>query len=292
MNVSANSHDLAVTDGEFAFTWSDFRQIAELVHSEAGIVLTESKAHLVYSRLAKRLRAIGLRSFREYCALIEGSDGADERQAMIATMTTNVTRFFREAHHFAYLKTHVLPNLRDAIQKGEKVRIWSAGSSSGEEAYSIAATVLDAVPEAADRDLMILATDIDPEMLRRGEAGRYQARQLGDVPADIRKKWFRPIQQHGEFDFEAVAELRALVRFKELNLLHEWPMTCRFDVIFCRNVMIYFDESTQNEVWRRLAGQLRPNGILCIGHSERIATARLPFDLVGQTIYQRRGAAL
>jgi chemotaxis protein methyltransferase CheR len=207
-------------------------------------------------------------------------------------MTTNVTRFFREAHHFTYLKNHVLSNLRDAILRGDKVRIWSAGSSSGEEAYSIAATVLDAVPEAADRDLIILATDIDSEMLHRGEAGRYQARQLGDVPADVRKKWFRPTPQKGEFDFEVAPELRALVRFKELNLLHEWPMTCLFDVIFCRNVMIYFDEQTQNEAWQRFADQLRPAGILCIGHSERIATAHMPFNLVGQTIYQRRGAAL
>jgi chemotaxis protein methyltransferase CheR len=290
VNTGAHPHDLAVADGEFAFTWSDFRQIAELVHSEAGIVLTETKANLVYSRLAKRLRAIGLRSFREYCALIEGSDGADERQAMIAAMTTNVTRFFREAHHFDYLKKHILSNLQDAIRKGYRVRIWSAGASSGEEAYSIAVTVLEAIPEAAEQDVLILATDIDPEMLRRGEAGIYQARQFGDVPADIKKKWFRSVARNGEAEFEVAPELRALVRFKELNLLHEWPMTGRFDVIFCRNVMIYFDEPMQNEVWRRFARQLPPGGLLCIGHSERIVGATLPFELVGQTVYRRKGA--
>ncbi len=290
VDIDAHPHDLAVSEGEFTFTWSDFHQIAELVHSEAGIVLTKVKANLVYSRLAKRLRAIGLRSFREYCALVEGSDGADERQAMIAAMTTNVTRFFREDHHFEYLKKNVLPKLLASARNGGRVRIWSAGSSSGEEAYSIALTILSVMPDASSRDVLILATDIDPEMLSRGEAGIYQTRQLNDVPADLRKKWFRSVARRGEFDFEAVPELRALVRFKELNLLHEWPMGGRFDVIFCRNVMIYFDEPMQNDVWRRFARQLQPDGILCIGHSERIATAGLPFELVGQTVYRRQGA--
>jgi len=287
----AHQRELAVKDGEFAFTWSDFRQIAELVHSEAGIVLTETKANLVYSRLAKRLRAIGLRSFREYCALIEGADGADERQAMIAAMTTNVTRFFREPHHFEYLKKRVFPETLEATRTGAKLRIWSAGASSGEEAYSIALTALDVMPEAAGLDLLILATDIDPEMLRRGRAGVYPSRQLGDIPVELKRRWFRPLARREDSDFEAVPELRSMIRFKELNLLHDWPMAGRFDIVFCRNVMIYFDEATQNEVWARFAGVLRPGGILCIGHSERIAVANHPFDLVGQTIYRRQGAA-
>ena len=291
MDIGVHSHDLAVSDGEFAFTWSDFRQIAELVHSEAGIVLTETKANLVYSRLAKRLRAIGLRSFRDYCALIQGSDGADERQAMIAAMTTNVTRFFREPHHFEFLKKRLFPAMLEAARNGAKLRIWSAGTSSGEEAYSIVLTALEVMPEAVGLDLLILATDIDPEMLRRGRAGVYPSRQLGDIPIELKRRWFRPLARREETDFEAVSELRSMVRFKELNLLRDWPMTARFDIVFCRNVMIYFDEETQNEVWARFADVLRPGGILCIGHSERIATASHPFDLVGQTIYRRRGAA-
>jgi len=286
---NARSRELAVSDGEFAFTWADFRLIAQLVHSEAGIVLTESKANLVYSRLAKRLRAIGLRSFREYCALIEGTDGADERQRMIAAMTTNVTRFFREAHHFDFLKSQVFPSMLEGARHGEKSRIWSAGTSSGEEAYSIALTALGMDSDAFELDFLILATDIDPEMLRRGAAGIYTSRQLGDVPAELRRRWFRPLARHDEVEFEAVPELRSAIRFKELNLLHEWPMKGRFDVVFCRNVMIYFDEATQNAVWARFADVLRPGGILCIGHSERISTTKHPFDLVGQTIYRRRG---
>ena len=291
MNTGGHPRDLAVVDAEFAFTWSDFRQIAEFVHSEAGIVLAETKANLVYTRLAKRLRAIGLRNFREYCALITSPDGADERQVMIAAMTTNVTRFFREAHHFEYLRAQAFPRLLETAQRGSRVRIWSAGCSSGEEAYSIALVALELAPEAAALDFRILATDIDPEMLQRGKSGIYPAHQLNEVPPDLRKRWFIPLHHRDEMAFEASPELRALVRFKELNLLHEWPMTGRFDVVFCRNVMIYFDDATQNEVWERFAGVLPLGGILCVGHSERISTAGHPFDLVGQTVYRRRGAS-
>lgn len=288
MGTGTNPRDIAVPDGEFPFTWSDFRQIAELVHSEAGIVLTEAKVNLVYSRLAKRLRTIGLRTFREYCALIQGAEGIDERQAMIAAMTTNVTRFFRESHHFDYLRTRVLPALLENARRGGKVRVWSAGCSSGEEAYSIGLTILELAPDVVDMDVRILASDIDPEMLRRGSTGIYPVRQMGDIPAELRRKWFRPVLGSSG-DLEIGDELQELVRFRELNLLREWPMKGRFDIIFCRNVMIYFDDETQNTVWGRFADILRPGGTLCIGHSERIAVNSHPFDLVGQTIYRRQG---
>jgi chemotaxis protein methyltransferase CheR len=289
MGTGTNPRDLAVTDGEFPFTWTDFRKIAELVHSEAGIVLTETKANLVYSRLAKRLRAIGLRSFRDYCALIQGIDGSDERQAMIAAMTTNVTRFFRENHHFEYLQAHILPGLLESARKGGRVRSWSAGSSSGEEAYSIALTILTVLPEAVDLDVRILATDIDPEMLRRGAAGIYPLRQLGDVPAEMKRVWFQPVAHSGGSELEAGPALRSLVSFRELNLLRDWPMKGKFEIVFCRNVMIYFDDKTQNAVWERFADILQPGGTLCIGHSERIAMGAYPFELKGQTIYRRQG---
>lgn len=289
MATGTNSRDLAVPDGEFPFTWQDFRQIAQLVHSEAGIVLTEAKVNLVYSRLAKRLRAIGLRTFREYCALIQGESGIDERQAMIAAMTTNVTRFFRESHHFDYLRTRVLPELLEKARQRGKVRVWSAGSSSGEEAYSIALTILELEPNAAELDVRILASDIDPEMLRRGSTGIYAARQMGDIPAELRRKWFKPVNGSGGSDLEVSEEMHELVRFRELNLLREWPMRGKFDIIFCRNVMIYFDDDTQSSVWGRFSNILNPGGTLCIGHSERIQIGSHPYDLVGQTIYRRQG---
>ncbi|MDE2184127.1 MAG: protein-glutamate O-methyltransferase [Alphaproteobacteria bacterium] len=290
LGVATRSQELAVADGEFAFTWSDFRQIAQLVHSEAGIVLAESKVHLVYSRLAKRLRAIGLRNFREYCALVTSADGADERQLMIAAMTTNVTRFFREPHHFEYLRDHIFPSLLGGARRGGRVRVWSAGCSSGEEAYSIGISILELLPEAAGLDVRILASDIDTEMLRRGSEGQYEKRQIEDVPAEMRRKWFVPVIGNKSV-FEVSTELHSLVRFRELNLLNQWPMAGRFDIIFCRNVMIYFDDKTQNETWKRFSEVLVPGGLLCIGHSERISAASQPYDLIGQTIYRlRRGA--
>lgn len=272
-----------VPDSEFAFTLSDFRKIAALVHGEAGIVLPESKASLVYSRLAKRLRTIGLRSFRDYCALVESKDGIDERMAMIAAMTTNVTRFFRESHHFEELST-ILPAMAQAARKGQRLRLWSAGCSSGEEPYSMAITLLDVMSDALDHDVRILATDLDPNMLERGRAGRYPRNAVREVPQRLRERWTRP---EGETVVMA-PELRNLIQFNELNLLAEWPMTGKFDAIFCRNVMIYFDEETQDRIWRKFASLLRPGGTLFIGHSERIAMDRHPFDLVAQTTYRLR----
>ena len=273
-----------VPDSEFVFTASDFRKIAALVHGQAGIVLTEGKANLVYSRLAKRLRAIGLRSFRDYCALIESEEGAAERIAMISAMTTNVTSFFREPHHFEYLKAHLSP-LIAAARAGQAVRLWSAGCSSGEEPHSIALTLLEEMPDAGEHDVRILATDIDPEMIIRGRAGTYSASALSGIPSSMRNR-ILPAAVGSQATF--APEVRKLIRFNELNLLAPWPMKVKFDVIFCRNVMIYFDEPTQDEIWRKFHAMLKPSGLLFIGHSERIAMDRHAFDLVAQTTYRPR----
>ncbi|MGH6955251.1 MAG: CheR family methyltransferase, partial [Caulobacteraceae bacterium] len=162
-----------LVEGDFLFTANDFRRIAALLHEGAGIALPQTKATLVYSRLAKRLRALGLESFRDYCALVSGDDGADERQQMIVALTTNVTRFFREPHHFDHLANAVLPPLLEGARRGAAVRIWSAGCSNGQEAYSIALTILSLMPDAAERDVRVLATDIDTKMLAQGRAGEY-----------------------------------------------------------------------------------------------------------------------
>ncbi len=283
------SDAVLVPDGEFAFTTADFRKIAAVVHGECGIVLHEGKANLVYSRLAKRLRTIGLRTFREYCKLIESDAGVDERQTMIAAMTTNVTRFFREPHHFDYLRTAVLPGLTADMRSGKRIRIWSAGCSSGEEPYSIALTLLDAIGDVAERDVLILATDIDPNMLARGREGVYGASLASAIPAQTRAKW--TISGKQSDGVRMAPAVRSIVRFNELNLLGTWPMKGKFRVIFCRNVMIYFDEETQNRIWTRFAERLDPGGFLFIGHSERIATDQHPFELVAQTAYRlKRGA--
>jgi chemotaxis protein methyltransferase CheR len=276
-----------VVDGEFLFTAEDFRVIAQTLHAAAGIALPDSKATLVYSRLAKRLRALGLESFRDYCALVTGSDGIDERQRMIVALTTNVTRFFREPHHFDHLREQVLPPLLDAARRGGQVRIWSAGCSNGQEAYSIALTILSLMPDAAEKNVRILATDIDTQMLAEGRAGVYSDQVVEPIPAEFRNRWF---QREAE-GWSVTEPLRRLVTFNELNLIGEWPMKRRFQAIFCRNVVIYFEESTQAQVFARFLPLMSPDARLYIGHSERVSgPAAAKLDTDGVTTYRLRSA--
>lgn len=280
----------ALVEGEFVFTAEDFRHIAQTLHAHAGIALSEGKAALVYSRLAKRLRVLGLRSFRDYCALIDGVEGVDERQAMMAALTTNVTRFYREPHHFDHLRDRVMPELAAKARAGGRVRLWSAACSNGQEPYSMAMTVLDVLPEAAELDVRILATDIDPNMVAEGAAGVYSDDLLAPVPTASRKHFTPVAGAPGRFSADAT--LRRLVAFKELNLIGDWPMRGRFDVIFCRNVVIYFDDATQERVWGRFTPILNPGGVLYIGHSERVTgPAAQQLQPAGLTTYVKGAGA-
>ncbi|HET6969961.1 MAG TPA: protein-glutamate O-methyltransferase [Phenylobacterium sp.] len=273
-----------MVDGEFAFTEADFRRISAMVHGDAGISLPEAKATLVYSRLAKRLRALGLSSFKDYCALVAGADGLDERQKMLAALTTNVTRFFREPHHFDHLRDRILPPLLEAARKGGKVRIWSAACSSGQEPFSIAMTLLSVMPEAPQHDIKILATDIDPNMVAEGRNATYATHLLEGVPPEHRRRW----TQNTPDGVRMADEACALVTFNELNLIGDWPMKGRFDAIFCRNVAIYFEDETQARLWSRFAPLTQPNGALYIGHSERIqGPAVSAYRADGVTTYRK-----
>src|SRR5690606_2934 len=189
MRTGAPGRKEPLVEGEFLFTNEDFLSIARMLHDDAGIALSESKASLVYSRLAKRLRALGLESFRDYCKFVAGSDGLSERQNMLAALTTNVTRYFREPHHFEHLKTKVLPELASRARARGRVRIWSAGCSTGQEPYSIALTVLEVLPEAANLDVRILATDIDPNVVATGRGAVYSDEAVQPVPAALRDRW-------------------------------------------------------------------------------------------------------
>lgn len=276
--------------GEFPFTNEDFNRIAALLRRESGIHLQDSKAALVYSRLAKRLRALRIESFHEYCKLLATS--VDERINMLAALTTNVTRFFREPHHFEHLKSRVLPSLLDAARRGAAVRLWSAGCSSGQEPYSIALAVLSLMPEAASHDIKILATDIDPHMVAKGRSGVYSPAELGDMPLELKRRWFEAIPGDGRGHLCANEDLRALVAFRELNLIGNWPMRGPFHAIFCRNVVIYFEEATQSQLWSRIVPLLPPGGCLYIGHSERVSGPALAaLESVDITTYRTRGEA-
>ena len=265
----------------------EMRVIAQILHREAGIEIAEAKAALVHSRLVKRLRALGLPDFDAYCRLIRSDDGAGERGHMISALTTNVTRFFREPHHFADLREWLAGDLGQRARRGERVRIWSAGCSTGEEPYSIALTLLEALPDAPSLDVRVLATDLDPVVLRRAEAGRYPASALAEVPQALRARGFEP---DGEGGLRALPALRKLVAIRPLNLVRPWPVRGPFDLILCRNVAIYFDAATQAEIWSRFAALLRPDGRLYIGHSERLSgPAARSLRLRGTTIYGPQG---
>ena len=286
---SMSGRDVLV-EGEFPFTAGDFKHIAEALHNHAGIALHEGKAALVYSRLAKRVRALGLRNFAEYVELVESPEGREERQNMTAALTTNVTRFYREPHHFDHLRDVVMPELAARARAGGRVRLWSAACSNGQEPYSMALTVLEKLPEAADLDVRILATDIDPNMVADGHAGIYSEELLAPVPASGRRH-FLPVQDRPGY-YSASDTLRRLVTFKELNLIGDWPMRGTFDVIFCRNVVIYFNDSTQEKIWSRFAPILNPGGALYIGHSERVSgPASSLFQTCGLTTYLRVAAS-
>ncbi len=272
--------------GEFSFSDKDFQRIADIANARYGLFLQPSKKALVYSRLAKRLRALTLPSFEAYCALLDRPEGEDEQSHLLSALTTNVTHFFREMHHFDYLKTKIAPDLIKRAKAGEEIRLWSSACSAGQEAYCLAAVLLAAAPDAARHNIKVLATDIDGKVVAQARAGRYPADQLNAIPADWRKVLLAPTRR-GD-DLEISAELRKLVTFGELNLIGQWPMKRKFDVIFCRNAAIYFDKTTQARLWKRFAEVLRPGGHLMIGHSERLSgPAEAQFRSTGITTYQK-----
>ncbi len=275
-----------VHTGEYVLTARNFAHIAGILREHSGIALSEAKATLVYSRLAKRLRKLGLADFDAYCTLIESPEGASEREEMFAALTTNVTRFFREPHHFDHLRDNVLPPLLDAARGGQRVRLWSSACSTGEEPYSIALTLLDLMPDAARYDIRILATDIDHKVVATAKRGAYKDEAVEPIPARMRDRWLAR-DRNAELRWSVKDEARALITFNELNLIGDWPMKGKFDVIFCRNVVIYFEDDTQALIWNRFRERLQPHGRLYIGHSERIDVGGYESD--GLTIYRLAG---
>ena len=273
--------------GEFGFDRGDFEFIATTLYEDAGIHLPATKASLVYSRLTKRLRHLGLESFKDYCALVGSSAGAEERTQMIAALTTNVTRFFREPHHFDHVRAKLIVPRADAIRAGARLRIWSAGCSSGQEPYSIALTILSHMPDVRSFDVKILATDINPHVLETARRAIYPAEEVQGVPLDQRRAW---MEAAGNGTMKLDDAVRGLVNFKRLNLMGAWPMRGPFDAVFCRNVLIYFDEKTQTRLLNRVTSLLRPGGFLYLGHSERlVGPAEAMFKADGTTSYRKFG---
>lgn len=273
---------------EQVYCRADFEAVRDIVHDIAGIALPPGKATLVYSRLAPLVRESGRQTFGRYIELMRTDDTALRRA--INALTTNHTFFYREAHHFEHLANRLRPALLAQARAGNPVRLWSAGCSTGEELYSLAMALLGPDRNEAraflNGDTLILATDLADHAVAGAKAGRYPADALKDVPADLVKTW----SATSGGDVEMAADLRAILRVRHLNLLGSWPMKRGFDVIFCRNVMIYFDQPTKDRLVSRFAGQLLPGGHLYIGHSERVGgSAQQVMTLVGSTIYRKDG---
>ncbi|MBB3999636.1 CheR family methyltransferase [Aureimonas pseudogalii] len=281
--AAAASRPAAADDG--GLSPAAFERIAGIIRAEAGIHLDDAKASLVYARLVKRLKALGMTSFERYCDLVQSAAGAVERPLMVEALTTNYTFFLREPHHFEHFAETALPGLAARAAAGGRVRIWSAGCSMGHETYSIALRLLERMPDAGRHDIRILATDIDRNVLATARAGRYDAATLKVLtPADLD----RGFRAAGPDLFEVRPELRELVAFHELNLLSDWPMRGTFDVVFFRNVAIYFDQGVREAIWLRMAERMPAGGWLYVGHSERITgePAAL-FSHAANTTYRR-----
>jgi len=271
---------------DFIFTDGDFECIRQLVRQHAGISLSGAKKDMVYSRVARRLRALGLDNFRDYCKLVEQQDSG-ELVNFTNSITTNLTAFFREEHHFQYLADTLLPMLIKEKAGTRRLRIWSAGCSTGEEPYSIAMVLRENLPENETWDVKILATDLDSNVLKTASSGIYNEQRLKGVSSQRRRRWFFKGKGKHDGSVKVMPELQSMISFRQLNLLQGWPFQGPFDLIFCRNVVIYFDKATQKVLFERYADVLDDNAHLFIGHSESLFKVTERFKLIGQTIYRR-----
>lgn len=267
------------TQREFPMSDQDFWALSDIAYKHTGIVLGEHKKNLVYGRLSRRIRALKLVSFGAYIDKIK--DGKDvEFNEFLNTITTNLTSFFREPHHFEFMRDTLIPTW--ALQ--DKVMIWSAGCSTGEEPYSIAMTLAEY--SSLSKKTKLLATDLDSNVLRHGRDGSYEKNRFEGMQKTLVEKYFRTVD--GGQSFQVVDSLRKIITFNRLNLLGDWPIRKQFDVIFCRNVLIYFDKETQKELIARFVNQLKPQGFLIIGHSENIVRLNDQIKFLGKTIYQKQ----
>jgi len=278
---------IMMTNCDFEFTDASFERIRQFVREYTGIVLGDKKKNMVYSRLVKRVRSGEYSCFKSFCDALE-SGNETVQDFVINAMTTNSTAFFRENHHFDYLVNTVIPELLERKPASKKLRAWSAGCSTGEEPYSIAMTLKEHLPDFEKWDVKILASDLDANVIARAKAGIYQFDHLTGIFDKQLSHWFKRGRDEKYNYVKVNAEVRNLIRFRRLNVLHEWPMTGEFDFIFCRNVMIYFDKEMRRSLFDRYANILAPGGYLFVGHSETLNNISERFDFLGETIYKKK----
>ncbi len=284
MQVQPKTQPKQKGDQEFEFQHSDFAALAKLVYEKSGIVLGDHKKNMVYARLTKRLRKLKLETFAQYLSSIKNSNDETEIEHLINAITTNLTRFFREDHHFNHIRDSLIPEL--VKSKQQRIRMWSAACASGPEPYSLAMTVYDALPSAERYNLKLLATDLDTTMLETASKGEYDTAIHKDIPVALRNK-YTSITPDCRNTFTINKNIRNLISFNRLNLMKEWPFNGGFDAIFCRNVLIYFNNEDKKRITNQLIEKLRTGGYLYMGHAESIMNAPANIKNVGPTTYQK-----
>ncbi len=267
----------------------DFARLARFIHEACGISMPATKKTMLEARLHKRLRALGMRSFADYCTFLFGVGGLDEQAAMIDLATTNKTDFFREADHFAFLVQRVLPEWLRRTGGGGRLTVWSAGCSTGEEPYTLAMVLNEFAGGGARFDYRVLATDISGRVLEKAQLAVYPEERAAPVPAGLKRKYLLRSRDRSEGLVRVVPELRARVRFRRLNLMaNDFGIRERIDVIFCRNVIIYFDRPTQERLLHRFCDLLPGGGHLFMGHSETLSGLGIPLTAVYPTVYRKQ----
>ena len=264
-----------------------FEDISTLVKSICGINLHDGKKELVKARLAKRIRLLGLRDFDEYISYVRADASSAELTAMLDHLSTNLTSFFREMAHFDHLRSVVIPELLRRKRDTAQIRIWSSGCSTGEEPYSLAILLTDTFPELRCWDVKILATDLSTRVLARAREGQYETARVAQMPQSLLTKYFTAEGRGVGRAYRVNDSIRSMVTFARLNLMEGWPMKGPFDVIFCRNVMIYFDKPTQTRLVQRYHDILAPGGVLMVGHSESLTGTSHKFRYVCPAVYQK-----
>lgn len=271
---------------EFPFTRRDFEFLRTLANQQTGIVVNDDKFDMFYSRLSRRVRALGMRTFAEYCDYLKQGADEDENTQLINAITTNLTAFFRENHHFEYLRNAALPERLKSPAGSRDLAFWSAGCSTGEEPYSLAITLAEMERQLTGWRVSISATDIDSNVLSKAASGVYGMDRVTGIDRARLRRWFLRGKGSHQGQVRVKPELRKRIEFRQLNLMQRWHEEPK-DIIFCRNVIIYFDKEAKKQLVDRYAETLKPGGFLFIGHSESLFKVSDRFELIGNTIYRR-----
>jgi len=265
-------------------TDTQFNKISQLLYQISGITLQHGKEELVKARLGKRLRVLGLNNYDEYLTYINNDTSRNELSTMTDALTTNKTSFFRETQHFEFLQKHILPNVP---KNSRNLRIWCAGCSSGEEPYSLGIILNESIPNIYNWDIKVLATDISPTMLQKAREAIYSEDLIMDVAPSIKRKYFKKVNGDSSQNYQVHDKIKSLIKFARLNLMGPWQMRGPFDVIFCRNVMIYFDRITREKLIHRFWKLIKPHGFLFVGHSESLTGGSNLFQYIQPATYMK-----